>query len=47
MESEQNASELLQIWDNALVEYATQVIDRVEKNAQDPASVKKALKLLI
>jgi len=47
VESEQNASELLQIWDNALVEYATQVIDRVEKNAQDPASVKKALKLLI
>jgi hypothetical protein len=47
VESEQNISELPQIWDNALVEYAKQVIDRVEKNAQDQASVKNSLKSLL
>jgi hypothetical protein len=47
VESEQNISELPEMWDNALIEYAKQAIDRAEKNAQDPASVKAALKLLI
>lgn len=41
VESEQNIGELPTIWDNALVEYAKQAIDRVEKNAQDPVSMKK------
>ncbi|HEY7161739.1 MAG TPA: hypothetical protein VH815_10795 [Acidobacteriota bacterium] len=47
VESEQDISELPQMWDNALVEYAKQMIDRVEKNAQDPSSVKKTLKSLL
>src|SRR5262245_16801999 len=47
VESEQNNTELAEMWDKALVEYAKQAIDRVEKTAQDPAFVKKALKLLI
>ena len=47
VESEQNIHELSEMWDNALVEYAIQMIGRVEKIAQDPASVKKTVKLLI
>jgi len=47
VESEQNISELPEMWDKALVEYVKQAIDRVEKTAQDSTSVKKALKLLI
>ena len=47
VESEQNISELPEMWDKALVEYAKQTIDRVEKNAQNPATVKKALKSLL
>jgi hypothetical protein len=47
VESEQSISELPVIWDNALLEYAKQVIDRVEKNAQDPTSLKKSLKSLL
>jgi hypothetical protein len=46
VESEQNIPELRQIWDNALIEYAKQTIDRLEKTAQDPTSVKNALKSL-
>jgi hypothetical protein len=47
VESEQNISELPEMWDKALVEYTKQAIDRVEKSAQDSTAVKKALKLLI
>lgn len=47
VESEQNISELPKMWDNALVEYAKQLIERMEKNAQDPTAVKNALRLLI
>jgi hypothetical protein len=46
VESEQNISELPEMWDQALVEYAKQAIDRVEKNAQDSTSVKNTLKSL-
>ena len=46
VESEQSISELPKMWDNALVEYAKQLLDRLEKNAQDSTSVKKALKSL-
>lgn len=46
VESEQDITELPEIWDKALVEYAKQMMDRVEKNAQDSASLKNALKSL-
>ena len=46
VESEQNINELPKMWDNALVEYAKQMMNRVEKNAHDMAFVKAALKSL-
>lgn len=47
VESEQDIIELPKMWDNALIEYAKQMIERVEKNAQNQASVKKTLKSLL